>query len=268
MNGDGMLLETDAARGIATITLNRAQALNALDMTMADGLRAATRHVAGDATVRAVIIRGAGEHFMAGGDIKAFHETLDAPAAERRALLERLIGEVHEAVTSIRSMEKPVIASVRGAVAGFGFSLMSACDLAIAADTSYFTLAYRHIGTSPDGGSTYALPRLVGIKQAMEIALLGERFNAARALELGLINRVVPQAELAAATQALALELANGPTIALGRTKCLINESLNRNLAEQLQAEQDSFAACAMTQDFARGVRAFVAKQKPGFLGN
>ena len=122
MNGDGVLLETDAASGIATITLNRPKALNALDMAMADGLRATTKHVAGDATVRAVIIQGAGEHFMAGGDIKAFHETLDAPSAERRALLERLIGEVHEAVTSIRSMEKPVIASVRGAVAGFGFS--------------------------------------------------------------------------------------------------------------------------------------------------
>ena len=268
MSGGEVLLETDAASGIATITLNRPQALNALDIPMSEGLRAATARVAGDATVRAVVVRGAGDHFMAGGDIKAFHETLDAPPAERRAMLERLIGEVHEAVTSIREMEKPVIASVRGAVAGFGFSLMSACDLAIAADSSYFTLAYRHIGTSPDGGSTYALPRLVSAKQAMEIALLGERFNAARALELGLVNRVVPQTELAAATQALALELANGPTIALGNTKRLINESLNRNLAEQLQAEQDSFAACAMTQDFARGVRGFVAKQKPGFLGN
>lgn len=102
----------------------------------------------------------------------------------------------------------------------------------------------------------------------MEIALLGERFNATRALELGLVNRVVPQAELAAATQAMALGVAKGPTIALGRTKRLINESLNHNLAEQLQAEQDSFATCAMTQDFARGLRAFVAKQKPGFLGN
>lgn len=268
MNGGEVLLETDAATGVATITLNRPQSLNALDIPMAEGLRAATARVAADATVRALVIQGAGEHFMAGGDVKAFHDTLNDPPAERRALLERLIGEVHEAVTSIRIMEKPVIASVRGAVAGFGFSLMSACDLVIAADTSYFTLAYRHIGTSPDGGSTYALPRLVGVKQAMEIALLGERFGAARALELGVINRVVTPAELATATQALALELASGPTIALGRTKRLINESLNRNLAEQLQAEQDSFAACAMTQDFARGVRAFVEKQKPGFLGN
>ncbi len=268
MNGGEVRLVTDAASGIATITLNRPQALNALDIPMAEGLRAATARVAADATIHAVVIQGAGEHFMAGGDIKAFHDSLDDPPAERRALLERLIGEVHHAVTSIREMEKPVIASVRGAVAGFGFSLMSACDLAIAADSCYFTLAYRHIGTSPDGGSTYALPRLVGVKQAMEIALLGERFKAPRALELGLINRVVPAAELAATTQALAQELANGPTIALGRTKRLINESLNRNLAEQLQAEQDSFAACAMTQDFARGVRGFVAKQKPGFLGN
>ena len=253
MSGGEVLLEMDVATGIATITLNRPESLNALDMAMADALRTATKQVAADATVRAVIFRGAGEHFMAGGDVKAFHETLDDPAAERRALLERLIGEVHEAVTCIREMDKPVIASVRGAVAGFGFSLMAACDLAIAADTSYFTLAYRHIGTSPDGGSTYALPRLVGVKQAMEIAPLGERFGAARTLELGLINRVVPQAELAAATQALALELANGQTIALGRIKRLINESLNRKTASRtgqlrrLRHDAGFRARCAVT---------------------
>jgi 2-(1,2-epoxy-1,2-dihydrophenyl)acetyl-CoA isomerase len=268
MSNESVLLEIDATSGIATITLNRPQALNALDVSMAAGLRDATFQVAHDAAIRAVIIQGAGDHFMAGGDIKTFHAALDEPSDQRRKLFEQLIGEVHESVIRVRTMEKPVIASVRGAVAGFGLSLMNACDLALAAENSYFTLAYCHIGTSPDGGGTFGLPRLVGLKQAMEIALLGDRFNAQRALELGLVNRVVPLSDLTTASQAMATRLANGPTLALGRTKRLINESLDRTLPEQLLAEQNSFAACAMTQDFARGVRAFVEKRKPGFQGN
>ena len=268
MNHESVLLAINATSGIATITLNRPQALNALDVSMAAGLRDATFRVAHDSSIRAVIIQGAGDHFMAGGDIKTFHATLDDPEDHRRQLFERLIGEVHESVIRVRTMEKPVVASVRGAVAGFGLSLMNACDLALAADNSYFTLAYCHIGTSPDGGGTFGLPRLVGLKHAMEIALLGDRFNAQRALELGLVNRLVPPSELAAATLALATRLASGPTLALGRTKRLINESLNRSLPEQLLAEQDNFAACAMTQDFARGVRAFIEKRKPEFQGN
>jgi 2-(1,2-epoxy-1,2-dihydrophenyl)acetyl-CoA isomerase len=165
-------------------------------------------------------------------------------------------------------MPKPVIASVKGAVAGFGISLMSACDLVVAGDSSYFTLAYCHIGTSPDGGSTYALPRTVGVKQAMEIALLGDRFDATRALELGLINRVVPVAELEGATTKLAARLAKGPTAVYGRTKNLINQSLNRTLPEQLQAEQDNFVASALDADFSEGIQAFVEKRKPNFIGH
>lgn len=268
MSNASVLLRVDAASGIATITLNRPQALNSLDLAMANGLHDATERVAGDTTVRAVVIQGAGEHFMAGGDIKSFHASLDHGAVERGELFERLIGQAHNSVIHIRQMEKPVVASVRGAVAGFGLSLMNACDLAIAADNSYFTLAYCHLGASPDGGATYSLPRLLGLKQAMELALLGERFDAARALELGLVNRVVPLAELETRTQILAMQLANGPTFALGHTKRLINESPNRSLGDQLRAELESFAACAMTEDFADGVRAFVAKRTPEFRGN
>jgi 2-(1,2-epoxy-1,2-dihydrophenyl)acetyl-CoA isomerase len=268
MNEKEVILRTDGVTGVAIITLNRPKAFNTLDAKMAKQLCNVTALVAGDATIRAVIIVGAGDNFMAGGDIRTFHESLEDSPGQRRAQLEWLMGQIHEAITNIREMDKPVIASVRGAVAGFGFSLMSACDLAIATDTAYFTLAYRHIGTSPDGGSTYALPRLVGFKQAMEIALLGERFDAERALQLGLINRIVKPRELATATHAMARDLASGPAIALKHTKHLMRESLDRNLADQLRAEQDSFVSCAMTKDFARGVRGFVAKQKPEFLGN
>lgn len=265
MSNESVALAIDA--GIATITLNRPQALNALDLAMTRGLQQATEQVEDEEAVRVVVIKGAGEHFMAGGDIKWFSGLLEEPALERKRAFERFIPEVHATVTRLRRMPKPVIASVRGAAAGFGLSFMAACDLALAADTAFFTLAYCHIGTSPDGGSTYALPRLMGVKRAMEIALLGDRFDAQRALELGLVNRVVPAAELEAQTLALAQRLASGPTAVYGRTKRLINESFEHSLAEQLLAEQDSFAESAMGEDFAEGVSAFVAKRKPRFVG-
>jgi 2-(1,2-epoxy-1,2-dihydrophenyl)acetyl-CoA isomerase len=232
-----VLLNVNETSGVATITLNRPQALNALNQAMVIGFDEATESVARNDAVRAVVIEGSGPHFMAGGDIKFFHTILSEPEYRRREILEEIIIKVHESVIRIRSMEKPVLASVHGAVAGFGLSLMNACDLAIAASDSYFMLAYCQIGTSPDGGGTYGLPRLIGLKQAMEIALLGDRFDADTALRLGLINRIVPLDELKSATNQLPKRLAQGPTQALGRTKLLLNESLNRNLTEQLRTE-------------------------------
>ncbi len=254
---------------IATLTLNRPEALNALNTQMMDELHAAAARVEHDASVRAVILTGAGKHFMAGGDVKFFAETVAKipDANERRVLFEKFVGRLHPLMTSLRRMPKPVIASVRGAAAGFGLSLMMAADLAVVADDSYFTLAYCNIGTSPDGSSTYVLPRLVGMKRAMEIALLGDRFDAKHALAIGLVNRVVPAAELDAHVNALAERLAAGPTAALGRTKQLINRSLENDYDTQLQMEAEAFAASAAGEDFQRGVGAFVDKKKPEFVG-
>jgi 2-(1,2-epoxy-1,2-dihydrophenyl)acetyl-CoA isomerase len=165
-----VLLDIDFGTGIATITLNRPKALNALNRELSRALQDAVGQVGRDARVRAVVIQGAGNHFMAGGDIRSFHSTLQMSESERRIYFERFIGEVHDTITRLRRMEKPVLASVRGAVAGFGPSLMNSCDFAIAADDAYFTMAYRNIGASPDGGGTYGLPRIVGTKRAMEIA--------------------------------------------------------------------------------------------------
>jgi len=262
---DTIILTRDGA--IATVTLNRPKALNALDRQMNTDLSEVTARLEADASIRCVILTAAGDHFMAGGDIKNFHEGLDDPAEQRKLGFDLMLGEVHDSITRLRRMPIPVIASVRGAVAGFGMSLMSACDLVVAADNCYLTLAYCHLGVTPDGGSTFALPRTVGIKMAMEIALLGDRFDAQRALELGLVNRVVPLAGLEAETRKLAERLAQGPTAVYGRTKRLINESLNNSLAEQLQAEQDCFATSTICPDFAEGVRAFVDKRKPKFSG-
>lgn len=221
-----------------------------------------------DPAVRAVVLSGAGKHFMAGGDVQTFHTTLEMSADNRQIYFERFIAEVHDTTIRLRRMEKPVIASVRGAVAGFGLSLMNSCDLAIAADDAYFTMAYRNIGASPDGGGTYGLPRTVGTKRAMEIALLGDRFDAQRALEIGLVNWVVPTPNLLDFTRALAIRLASGPTRALGRTKRLINDSLGQTLPDQLLAEMDSFSACSRDSDFAVGLRAFFDKCVPRFTGS
>lgn len=253
--------------GIATLTLNRPASRNLLDMEMALALRASFDAVAIDPSVRAVVLQAAGKHFMVGGDVNWFHGLLGAEPTERRRHLNRMIDEVHGTIVRIRSMDKPVLAAVRGAAAGFGFSLMAACDLVVADRTAFFTLAYSGLGASPDGGSTYSLPRLLGPKRAMEMALLNERLDAARAQELGLINRVVEAAELDALVAELAGRLAAGPTLAFARTKRLLNESLEHSLADQLQAEERGFLESSLTDDFAEGVRAFVEKRMPEFRG-
>jgi len=261
-------VQTAIEGGIATVTLNRPQALNALNGAMTEGLTAALQAVERDDAVRCVVLRGAGDHFMAGGDIKFFVDQFAQKTGEdRRQTFEAFVHAVHPVIRSLRRMRKPVIASVHGACAGFGLSLSAACDLTIAAEDAYFTLAYVNIATSPDGSSTYFLPRLVGLKTAMEIALLGDRFDAATAQARGLVNRVVPAADLAAETAKLAKRLAAGPTHAIANTKALLNASLGNSLEAQMAAEAASFADCAMTADMGDGIRAFVEKRRPNFTG-
>jgi 2-(1,2-epoxy-1,2-dihydrophenyl)acetyl-CoA isomerase len=263
VSDDSILLARDG--GIATLTLNRPDSLNSLDPAMMDALVVNSIALAADDTVRCIVIRGAGRHFMAGGDLRTFAANLGAPAAQRRQDFARIVQRVHTAIETIYRMPHPVIAAVHGAVAGFGLSLMCACDLAVAADSSYFTSAYRHIGLTPDGGATYALPRIVGVKKAMEIVLLGERFGVEEALRLGLINRVVPEAQLGATVEKLAGALASGPALALRNGKRLINQSLTNSLSMQLDAEATSFGACSATPDFVEGIGAFLGKRTPRF---
>ena len=261
-----VLLEVDG--GIATVTLNRPEVLNALRDDMIAALVAVMARVEADQAVRCVVLRGAGDHFMAGGDIKGFHSRLgETTPAERGAHFRAKIHSLHPAIVSMRRMPKPVIASLRGAAAGFGLSLALAADLAIASEDAYFTLAYCLIGTSPDGGSSYHLPHIVGLRKAMEIALLGERFDAETAQTLNLVNWVVPTAELEAETAKLAARLANGPSYALAQTKALLNACIDNTLEAQLALEAESFASCAATQDFAEGVTAFVEKRAAKFQG-
>lgn len=249
--------------GVATLSFNRPQVLNAMGADMMIQFRAAAELVQRDAAVRAVVLRGEGKAFLAGGDVALFHQRIkELPEA-----IVRWGREMHFAILALRRADKPVLASVQGACAGAGFSILCAADLAVAADDAYFSLAYTKIGASPDGGSTHFLPRLVGYKKAMELTLLADRFDANKARELGLVNWVVPAAELGQETQRIARELARGPTQAFGEAKQLMNQSLDRTIETQMEQELAAFARCAATHDLAEGVAAFVEKRKPVFNG-
>jgi 2-(1,2-epoxy-1,2-dihydrophenyl)acetyl-CoA isomerase len=175
---------------------------------------------------------------------------------------------MHFAILALRRADKPVLASVQGACAGAGFSILCAADLAVAADNAYFSLAYTRIGASPDGGSSHFLPRLVGYKKAMELTLLSSTLDAETAKSLGLVNWVVPADQLAQETQRIARELAKGPTVAFGEAKRLMNQSFERGVETQMEEELAAFARCAKTQDLAEGVAAFVEKRKAQFKGS
>jgi 2-(1,2-epoxy-1,2-dihydrophenyl)acetyl-CoA isomerase len=260
-----VILERDGA--IARIVLNRPDAMNAIGTAMAAELSRITAELEDDADVRCVVVAAAGPHFMAGGDIRYFAELLPQRRERRDEAFGKLIGDVGDAVSRLRDMPKPVVGAVRGAVAGFGLSLMCACDVVVASETTLCKLAYCQLGVSPDGGGSYTLPRLVGPRRAMELALLDERIDARRALELGLVSRVVADESLEQAARDLAQRLARQPTAAIGRTKRLFNASLQNDLPAQLEAERQSFLAGADSDDFAEAVAAFVTKRKPEFRG-
>jgi 2-(1,2-epoxy-1,2-dihydrophenyl)acetyl-CoA isomerase len=258
---DTVLLERRGAAAI--VTLNRPEKLNALDGALMSDLDRITREVAEDGAVRAVMLRGAGRAFMAGGDVALFHEQLDTLEARFQEM-----GQVfHASVKRLRTMPKPVLACVHGAVAGGGLSVMLACDLAIASRDAQLSLAYANIGTSPDGGSSFTLPRIVGLRKALELAFLGEQLDAEAACALGLVNWVVEPQELAARADALLERLAAGPTFAYAQAKALFNGTWERPMAEQLDAELAAFRRCVTTRDFAEGTGAFVQKRKPTFSG-
>lgn len=260
-------LDVSITGGIATLTMNRPEARNALSMDMRSQLCDALHDIELDKAVRCVVLTGAGEHFMAGGDVKGMGDSIKKPADEIKKEFMLRIHELHPIMFAMRRMPKPIIASCRGAAAGAGVSMALACDLVIAADDAFFTLAYCKIGTSPDGSSSFHLPRAVGIKKAMEIALLGDRFDAQSAKDMGMINFVVPSAHLESETEKLAARLANGPTHVYGNTKALFYRSMESEFESQLQAEAEYFADCASRADFKEGVTAFIEKREANFTG-
>ena len=248
--------------GIAAITFNRPQVMNALDPETIVEFRAVCEHAERDPQARVVVLRGAGPAFLAGGDVASFKANLRDFSGKVIALA----GELHRGILALRRAPKPVIASVHGAVAGAGMSIMMACDLIIAAEGTQFSMAYSRIATSPDGGASWFLPRLVGYQKAMELLLLADAVDAATLQTMGVINRLVPAVELEAATQSLAQRLAAGPATAYAETKALVNSSINQELMKHLDAEAEAFSRCAAHADFAEGVTAFVEKRKAVFI--
>jgi 2-(1,2-epoxy-1,2-dihydrophenyl)acetyl-CoA isomerase len=253
----------EVAAGVATITLNRPQVMNAMDGAMMSRLREVAEQVQENAAVRAVVLCGAGPAFVAGGDVGMMKANLE----RMPELVVRIGRDMHLAFTTLRRMPKPVLASVHGACAGAGIGLLAACDLAIAAEDTKFTVAYTRIGTSPDGGVSHWLPRLVGYKKAMELMLLSDAFDAEAARNLGILNWVVPAEQLAAETGRIARRLAEGPTVAFAEAKGLVNRGFEAGVEGQMDEELRSFARCARTADFAEGVSAFLEKRKPAFTG-
>ena len=258
-----LLFEVDDS--VALLTLNRPEARNALSMEMRQLLKETLHEIESDPTVRCVLLRGAGEHFMAGGDIKGFQEALARPKGSGYWMLR--IHDIQPVLFAMRRMGKPVVAQIAGAAAGAGVSLAAACDLIIAADDSFFTLAYSHLGVSPDWGASYHLPRAMGIKRAMQMALLGERIDARRMFDWGLVNYVVPARNLEEEALKLARRLAAGPTRAYGNAKRLLYESQQKELETQLEAEAQAFADSAKSPDFREGVEAFLGRRRPDFKG-
>ena len=261
-----LLVERDGA--IATVIFNRPEQRNALNPDMRSLLRAAMFELEADHSVRCVVIKGAGEHFMGGGDLKAISTVLDQPLAALGGQFLLRLHDLNAIMITMRRMAKPIIASVAGASAGAGVSLALAADIIIADESAFFTLAYCHLGTTPDGGASFQLPRTVGIKKAMEIALLGERFDARTAADIGLVNQLVPTGSLSTATATLAARFASGPSHAYANTKRLLHRSRENAFEAQLQLEAEMFADCATGADFQEGVHAFIAKRPPQFGGD
>jgi 2-(1,2-epoxy-1,2-dihydrophenyl)acetyl-CoA isomerase len=250
---------------VAKVVLNRPDRMNAWNKALGLELLDAVRALADDRKVRAVMITGAGRAFTSGADLR---DQPDPTPAGHPDVYSVLTGRYHPIITGIRNMAKPVVAAVNGAAAGIGLSLALACDLVLAAESAYFLLAFVNIGLVPDGGSSLLVPSRIGFARAAELAMLGERLPAAKALEWGLINQVWPDDELAGRADELVAKLADGPTRSYAGTKRQLNKWLYEHIDGQLEFEAQIQQQMAESGDFAEGVAAFTEKREARFTGS
>jgi 2-(1,2-epoxy-1,2-dihydrophenyl)acetyl-CoA isomerase len=256
-------IQYEVNNAVATITLNRPDAANSINIPLAQELNDASIKIYNDDAIRAVIITGNGKMFSAGGDLASFAAYGDKIADGLRTITSAL----HSATSNFARMNKPVITAINGTAAGAGFSIAIAGDFAISADTAKYTLAYTGAGLSPDGSSTYVLPRLVGMRKAMELMITNRVLSAQEALEWGLVSEIVPHADVMKRANELAMQLAKGPSNAYGQVKKLLMSSFQNGYETQLQLETDGIANMAATSDGKEGIAAFLAKRKPSFTG-
>lgn len=249
--------------GVARVTLNRPEAGNGITEDMADQFMDAANRCEADSQVRAVLLTGAGKSFCVGGDLKIFREA----GSDVQRMLKRTTGLLHAGIAQFARMDAPVVVSVRGAAAGGGLSVALLGDIVIAAESAKFAMAYTAAGLSPDGGSSFLLPRLIGLRRAQELTLTNRRLTAAEAVEWGLITRAVPDDDLDRVAWEQAHALAQGATRAFGRAKRLLLESHESSFETQMEREGTLIALSAAEPDAQEGMAAFAEKRKPTFTG-
>ena len=261
MTGDTILYEV--RDGLAHVTLNRPDAANAFDLDFVRAFHRIMIDCDKNSAVRAVLLTGAGKMFSAGGDLKFFLQAGDNVAS----LLAEMTTSLHTAIAVMNRMDAPVVIAVNGMAAGGGMSLALTGDVVFAGESARFTMAYTAGGLSPDGSSTWFLPRLVGFRRAKELALTNRMLSAAEAMEAGIVDRVVPDADLMAEAEKQARAFAEGPTGAYGAVKRLMIESFQNGLETQMELESRSIAVRASSADGREGIGAFAEKRKPTFTG-
>jgi 2-(1,2-epoxy-1,2-dihydrophenyl)acetyl-CoA isomerase len=250
--------------GVATLRLNRPDKGNAIDERMAADLAEAATQIAERSDVRAVLIAGNGPNFTVGGDLGLFAGTAREQLPNR---LRRMIDSYHLAIERLTSIDAPVVAAVRGGAGGGGLGLLYVADIVVAADDVRFALGYGALGLTADGGNTWFLPRMVGMRRAQELFLLNRRLTAQEALEFGLVSRLAPSDAVEGEAVALAAKLAAGPTRAFGAVRRMLRQSFETGLSDQLDAEKESIIAASGTDDAREGIAAFAAKRQPQFRG-
>ena len=250
---------------VAILTMNRPTALNALSLELTTDLTVALKAL-GETKARAVILTGAGRGFSAGGDIRQMQETA-AKSTDITDSMQKPLAVLHECITLIRETPLPFIAAVNGVCAGAGTNFALACDLVFAAENASFSEGFAKIGLTPDCGGTYFLPRIIGDKRTAEILMTGDSISARRAGEIGMINRVVADADLMSESLKMAQKLAQMPPLALARIKKMLNQSATNNLPAQLDLEYGTQLLSAQTTDFREGIAAFLGKRAPNFKG-
>ena len=257
----GTKLLVERTDGVVRLVLNRPDAANAIDADLATALRDAAAMCAEDASVRCVVLAARGKMFCAGGDIRAFASA----GPDLGTMLHGLASDLHAAMLLLARMNKPLVTAIHGPAAGAGLSLAVLGDVALAARSAHFTLAYTAIGLSPDGGSTWLLPRLIGLRRAQELALTNRRVGADEAAALGLVTRTVDDTALTGEVDALASTLTRSATAALGRTRNLLLSTFGNSLEDQMAAEARAIAASGDSPEGREGVQAFLAKRKPNW---
>jgi len=255
-------LESEA--GVATITLNRPDASNALTLKMFGELSGAFEDIRSDEKIKVVLLTGAGRNFCAGGDFKELVPVLRKGISECKSVFRELI---HKTYLKMWNLEKPIIAAVNGVAAGGGCDLALLCDIRVASEDARFSEAYVNIGGMPDSGGTWLLPRLVGLGKACELMFGGDIIDAGEAERIGLVNKVVPAESLVPEAKGLALKLAKGPSLSIAHTRKAIHEGLALDLAQALDSVATRISICLQSDDFEEGMAAFQAKRKPQFKG-